>query len=36
MEKLRNSPAEMLKKIEITNIEHEYLDRVFEFMIKHD
>jgi|TARA_B110000285_G_C14803789_1_gene458731 Ca2+-binding EF-hand superfamily protein len=36
MEKLRNSPAELLKNIEITNIEHEYLDRVFEFMIKQD
>ena len=36
MEKLRESPATKLEKEEITNIEMEYLDRVFKYLISHD
>ena len=34
MEKLRTSPAEILKTVEITTIEMEYLNRVFDFLVK--
>ena len=34
MEKLRQSPWELLKKVEIKPIEQECLDRVFEYMIR--
>ena len=36
MEKLRNSPAEVLKNVEITTIEMEYLNRVFDFLVRQD
>ena len=36
MQKLRESPATMLAKEEITTIEMEYLERVFKYLISHD
>ena len=36
MEKLRNSPAVLLKDKEISIIEMGYLDKVFDWMISHD
>jgi len=36
MEKLRNSPAEVLKTVDITSIEMEYLNRVFNFLVSQD
>ena len=35
MEKLRMSPAEILKEVEIKPIEMECLDRVFQYLSKH-
>ena len=36
MEKLKQSPAEILKTVQIQSIEQEQLNRVFEFLIKKD
>ena len=36
MEKLKQSPAELLKDVVIQSIEQEQLDRVFEFLISRD
>lgn len=36
MEKLKQSPAEILKQVEIQTIEQEELNRVFAFLISQD
>ena len=36
MEKLKQSPAELLKEVQIQSIEQEQLNRVFEFLTTRD
>ena len=36
MEKLKQSPAEILKSVEIQSIEQEQLNRVFDFLTTRD
>ena len=36
MEKLKQSPAEILKEVEIQTIEQECLNRVFDFLVSQD